>query len=47
MYKNMGEFGALMDPVKGSLIMGIRNFFIWMIIFGIVNIVFAILIMIC
>lgn len=47
MYKSMGDLGSFMDPVKGAMVMAIRNFFIWMIIFGGINVVFAILIMQC
>ncbi len=47
MYTSMGGLGEFMDPLKGSMIMGIRNFFVWMIIFGMINVVFAVLIMVC
>lgn len=47
MYEDMGKAGEGLDPVKGGMINATRNFFVWMIIFGAINVFFAIMIMVC
>jgi hypothetical protein len=37
----------LIEPIKNQMMMATRNFFVLMIIFGMINVLFAVLIMVC